>query len=142
VPGDILPDIHRLESTMNVKKLHALSLMGISVAVVGALQLLLHEAMIIIEQARSGGIPYQLSAEILFVVLSHAFIITAIPLLLVARNKMMASYIALSVLLSIYAQFMIGINITGVTVSVVILFVLIIYAVKKLSFAIRYFRAK
>jgi len=127
---------------MNTKKKHALTLMGISITVVGAIQLLLYEAMIIIEQARSGSIPYQLSAEILFVVLIQALIIAVIPLLLVVRNKIMASYIVLAVFLSIYAQFIAGINIAGAVIFMMVFLVLIVYALKKASFAIRYFRSK
>lgn len=127
---------------MNTKKIHALTLVGISITVVGAIQLLLYEAMIIIEQARSGSIPYQLSAEILFVVLIHAFIIIVVPLLLVIKNKTLASYIVLAILLSIYVQFVASVNIAGVVISIMIISVLIFYALKKASFAIRYFRSK
>ncbi|QGA47591.1 hypothetical protein [Pseudomonas brassicacearum] len=127
---------------MNTKKIHALTLMGISITVVGAVQILLYEAMIIIEQARSGSIPYQLSAEILFVVLIHALFITVIPLLLVIRNKILASYIVLVVFLSIYVQFVASVNIAGVVIAIIILSVLIFYALQKASFAIRYFRSK
>jgi hypothetical protein len=127
---------------MNTKKIHALTLMVISFTVVGAIQFLLYEAMIIIEQARSGSIPYQLSAEMLFVVLIHAPIVAAIPLLLVVRDKRVISYIFLLVFLSIYAQVVAGINIAGVVISVLFLLVLIFYAIKKLSFAISYFRSK
>lgn len=127
---------------MNTKKIHALTLMSISITVVGAIQLLLYEAMIIIEQARSENIPYQLSVEILFVVLIQAFIIAVIPLLLVIGNKIMASYIVLAILLSIYAQFIASVNIAGVVISMMLLLVLIVYALKKASFAMRYFRSK
>ncbi|NUT79354.1 MULTISPECIES: hypothetical protein [Pseudomonas] len=127
---------------MNTKKIHALTLMGISITVVGAVQILLYEAMIIIEQARSGSIPYQLSAEILFVVLIHALFITVIPLLLVIRNKILASYIVLVIFLSIYVQFVASVNIAGVVIAIIILSVLIFYALQKASFAIRYFRSK
>jgi hypothetical protein len=142
VPDDILSSIRILESTMNTKKIHALTLMVISFTVIGAIQFLLYEAMIIIEQARSGSIPYQLSAEILFVVLIHASIVAAIPLLLVVRDKHITSYIFLLVFLSIYAQVVAAINIAGVVISVLILFVLIFYVIKKLSFVISYFRSK
>jgi hypothetical protein len=142
VPDDILPSICLLERTMNTKKIHALTIIGISITVVGAIQLLLYEALIIIEQARSGSIPYQLSAEILCVVLIQAFIISVIPLLLVVRDKIVANYIALTVLLSIYAQFVANINISGVVISMMVVFVLMVYAIKKANFAIRYFRSK
>lgn len=127
---------------MNTKKIHALTLMGISVTVVGAIQLLLYEAMIIIEQARSGGIPYKLGVEILFVDLVHAFLIALIPLLLVVKDKTIISYTVLAVFLSIYVQLVTSVNIAGVVIVILIFSMLIFYAFKKASFAIRYFRSK
>jgi hypothetical protein len=127
---------------MNITKKTTLPFIGISATVVGALQILLYEPMTTIAQAQLGGIPLQLIMEIFSTIAAHSAIISIVPLLLAAFNKVAMSYATLILFISIYIQITIGINSIGPTVAAIACSILIFYASTKASELIRHFRAK
>lgn len=129
-------------STMNITKKTTLPFIGISAAVVGALQVLLYEPFIAIAQAQFGGVPLRLIMEILLTTAAHSAIISIAPLFLATFNKVAISYAVLILFISIYIQIAVGINPVGPTVAAIACSVLIFYASIKASELIRHFRAK
>ncbi|MBK5373795.1 hypothetical protein JFT81_04010 [Pseudomonas sp. TH43] len=127
---------------MNITKKTTLPFIGISAAVVGVLQTLLYEPLIAIAQAQFGGVPLRLIMEILLTITAHSTIISIIPLLLAAFNKVAISYIVLFLFISIYVQITVGINSIGPTLAAIACVILIFYASIKASELIRQFRAK
>ena len=129
-------------STMNITKKTTLPFIGISAAVVGGLQIFLYEPLIAIAQAQFDGVPLRLIMEILLTIAAHSTIISIVPLLLAAFNKVAISYIILFLFISIYVQITIGINSIGPTLAAIACLILIFYASVKASELIRHFRAK
>jgi hypothetical protein len=98
--------------------------------------------LIAIAQAQFDGVPLRLIMEILLTIAAHATIISIVPLLLAAFNKLAISYTILILFVSIYIQIAAGINSIGPTVSAIAFSILIFYASTKASELIRHFRAK
>ena len=107
-------------STMNITKKTTLPFIGISAAVVGALQVLLYEPLIEIAQAQFGGVPLRLIMEILLTTAAHTAIISIAPLFLAAFNKVAISYAVLILFISIYIQIAVGINPVLPTVAAIV----------------------
>lgn len=127
---------------MNITKKTTLPFIGISAAVVGVLQTLLYEPLIAIAQAQFDGVPLRLIMEILLIIAAHSTIISIVPLLLAAFNKVAISYMILFLFISIYVQITVGINSIGPTLAAIACLILIFYASVKASELIRHFRAK
>lgn len=129
-------------STMNITKKTTLPFIGISATVVGGGQMFLYEPLIAIAQAQFDGVPLRLIMEIILTIAAHSTIISIVPLLLAAFNKVAISYTILILFISIYIQIAVGINSIGPTVSAIAFSILIFYASTKASELIRHFRAK
>lgn len=127
---------------MNLSKKTTLPAAAIAFAAVTALQLFLYEGEVTLAQASFGSIPVELIAEILITIAVHLFVILMIPLLLIARKKIMLGYAVLALSLAAYVQIKTGLSLTGVVLTAIALSALAFHGVARAFAWVRYLRTK
>lgn len=127
---------------MNATLKKILLILCVSAAFAVGVNYLSYQALILISQAQLGSIPAKLIAEIFLKVVFHIFLLCAVPVALSARNKHLASYLALFIISSLYLTLMAGVNAIGPAVTLVMVGVLAFYGYKRAQDLYHYFRAK
>lgn len=114
----------------------------LSTAIVSSLNYLAYQAIIQIAQAQTGTIPTNLILEIITTITIHVIALSVLPLALSAKNKILAAYVTLIILVGIYITYMTGINAAGPTIAIVVFCYLAFYGYSKAKGIYSYYRTK
>ncbi|OEC35683.1 hypothetical protein A7D25_07630 [Pseudomonas sp. 21C1] len=114
----------------------------ISTAIVLGLNYYSYQAIILITQVRADTIPAELILEIITTISIHIIALSAAPLILSAKNRTLASYVALITFSAIYITYMTGINAVGPAIAIVIFCYLAFYGCSKAKGIYNYYRTK
>ncbi|MFJ7106301.1 hypothetical protein ACIQU2_01475 [Pseudomonas sp. NPDC098740] len=127
---------------MNIAHKKIWPIILISTVMVATLQILLNEAMIQIAQAQFGNIPAQLIMDISLTIAAHSALIAIVPVILGVFSKTAASYVTLTILLSLYSTITTGINAIAPMVVVTVVSFLIFYAWTRARQILEFLRIK
>ncbi|UTW08054.1 hypothetical protein [Pseudomonas benzenivorans] len=114
----------------------------ISTAIVSGLNYFSYQAIIQITQAQTDTVPTKLILEIITTIAIHIIALSAVPLTLSAKNRMLTSYVALTTLGAIYTTHMTGMNAAGPTIAIVAFSYLAFYGYSKAKGIYNYYRTK
>lgn len=114
----------------------------ISLMVVGGLNWLTNEALLIVAQVSGGDAFSHLIIEILQAVAIHTLAVAFIPLLLAFFKQTLASYVVLILVLSVYMLLIAGVNAVGLAIAGLMIAAVVYAVFTKSVNLIRYFRAK
>lgn len=127
---------------MNIAHKKIWPIILISTVMVATLQILLNEAMIQIAQAQFGNIPAQLIMDISLTIAAHSALIAIVPVILGVFSKTAASYVTLTILLSLYSTITTGMNAIAPMVVVTVVSFLIFYAWTRARQILEFLRIK
>ena len=114
----------------------------ISTAIASVLNYYSYQAIILITQAQTDTIPTELTLEIIITTLIHIIALSAVPLILSAKNKTLTSYVTQITLIAIYTTYMTGINVVGPVITIVAFCYLAFYFCSKAKDIYNYYRTK
>ncbi|MEO4015870.1 hypothetical protein [Pseudomonas rossensis] len=127
---------------MNIAHKKIWPIILISTVMIATLQILLNEAMIQIAQAQFGNIPAQLIMDISLTIAAHSALIAIVPVILGVFSKTAASYVTLTILLSLYSTITTGMNAIAPMVVVTVVSFLIFYAWTRARQILEFLRIK
>jgi hypothetical protein len=114
----------------------------ISTAIVLALNYYSYQAIILITQAQTDTIPSELILEIIATISIHIITLSAVPLILSAKNRILTSYVALIILGAFYITYMSGMNVVGPVIAIVAFCYLAFYSCSKAKDIYNHYRTK
>ncbi|MGG2399607.1 hypothetical protein ACJRW5_21925 [Pseudomonas sp. SH1-B] len=123
-----------------IKKYAPIIFIGAAIAL--ALNYYSYQAIILINQAQIGRIPSELFLEMIAAVSVHAIALSAVPLILSAKNRVLTSYAALIILSAFYITYMSGVNVVGPVIAIAVFSCLAFYGGAKAKGIYNLYRGK